>query len=160
MKKIARIGSLLVFLLCLFPDASLLAKQTARYDSVRQPSELVRAWVFTQPIEAARFSKDSVAYFKEQAIYHSKNRQVAETVEYTDLYIKYSGDTQFIDSDYFEPYREQEGFKELIEQYGLDFGWMNFFYLFCAFVGFYIALMMWMREKKDKVSTFLIIIIS
>jgi len=156
MKKIAHIGSLLVLLLCLFPDASLLAKQTARYDSVLQPNALVKAWVVTKPIDASRFSKDSVSYYKEQAIFSSKNRQIAETVYFTDLYIKYSGDTQFVDSDYFEPYRDQPAFQELMGKYGLDFGWINFFYLFCAFIGFYISLMMWMRDKNDKMATLLI----
>lgn len=156
MKKIAHISAVLIFLICLFPDTNLLAKQTDQYDTVKEPNKLVQAWVFTQPIEQARFSRDSVAYFKEQAIYSAKNRQIPETVHFTDQYIKYSGDTQFIDSDYFEPYREQPAFKTLLEKYGLDFSWMNFFYLFCAFVGFYIALMMWMRDKKDKVSTLLI----
>lgn len=156
MKRIACIGSLLFFLFCLFPDGTLLAKQTVQYDSVQEPSPLVRAWMFTKPVDSQKFSADSVAYYREQAIYSAKNNQIPSAAHFTEQYIKYSGDTQFIDSDYFANFRGHEAFETLFSEYALDFSWINFFYLFCAFIGFYIALSMWMRDKSDKVATLLI----
>ncbi len=160
MKDFATIKKLLFFTSCLlflFPDNSLLASDVnVPPVSATEQNFSLQYWMFLQDQDETKFHPDSLLMYKERAIFAAKNDDLQMAKLNTELYIKYSGETEFVNSGYFNRFSNDEEFKRLQENYGLNFSWLNFFYLFTAIIGFYISIMLLMKRKQDKIASFLI----
>ncbi|NND62742.1 MAG: helix-turn-helix domain-containing protein [Flavobacteriaceae bacterium] len=160
MKICANIKKLLFFtsvLLLLVPDNGLLASDvnTPSIFSMEQKFSL-ESFMFLKNQDEAKFHPDSLLKYKERAIFAAKNDDVKMASENAQLYVQYSGETEFVNSGYFSRFKNTEEFQYLSQQYGLNFSWLNFFYLFTAIIGFYISIMLLLKRKQDKIASFLI----
>lgn len=155
MRKIIYI-TLYCLLFVLLPDNSLRATDVHVPATKANSGFQWNSLLFEQQPNAARFHQDSLMKFKELAIYAAKNNDIALATLQVENYVRYSGETDFVNSGYFNHLKDDPGFGVLVETYGLNLGWINFFYLFVAFVGFYIAMMLWLKKKQDKVASRLI----
>lgn len=114
------------------------------------------ALVFNQKIDQRYFSLDSLQAFREKSIYAAKNNDPVTAVKYAEMYIKYSGETGFLDYSYFKPYAKSKEFSELRSKYSQNFNWPNFFYLFSSIIGFFIGIILLLKKNQDRWSSILI----
>ena len=104
----------------------------------------------------SKFSQDSILYYKEQAIEAANNGEIEEAVFFLENYVKYSADTELVNSRYFKKISSAPAFQALNEKYSLNFDWLKFFYLFTSIVGFFIGIMLLLKRKHDRIATLLI----
>jgi len=103
-----------------------------------------------------KFNQDSLLLYKQQAIIAARSGDVVRASNYLENYIRYSGDTEFVNNDNFSRFKNSEEFTTLSNKFMLNFSWLNFFYLFSALVGFFIGFMLLLVKKKNKAATLLI----
>ncbi|MBL4662162.1 MAG: helix-turn-helix transcriptional regulator [Flavobacteriaceae bacterium] len=114
------------------------------------------SFVFMKEQDQSRFEQDSIQMFEDMAIIAARNNDVVNASIYLEKYIKYSGDNGFLDTAYFKRFDDAPEFIELQRKYSLNFGWLNFFYLFSALIGFFIGFMLLLGKKKDRTAAILI----
>ena len=157
--KLNRALFLCLLLVLLFPDNNLLAT-TLQNDSssviTLNENSFLNSLMFTQKIDESKFSRDSTLAFKELAIFAAKNNDVNNAIKYVDEYIKYSGNTVFLESGYFDSYFNNESFILLREQYSMNISWLHFFYLFSCLVGFFIGIILLMKKSQDNTAKYLV----
>lgn len=125
------------------------------FEIIQTPSKF-KSLLFKKEQELAKFSADSLEFYKERAIQAARDNDVVKASEYLESYVKYSGEHGFVDTAYFERFDGTPEFDELHRNYSLNFSWLNFFYLFSALIGFFIGFMLLLLKKKDKTAILLI----
>jgi len=106
--------------------------------------------------DQSKFSQDSIQMYEDMAIIAARNNDVENASIYLEKYVQYSGDNGFVDTAYFKRFDDTPQFQELHKKYSLNFGGLNFFYLFSALIGFFIGLMLLLGKKQDKTAAILI----
>lgn len=114
------------------------------------------SFIFTQEIDQRYFSFDSILSYRENAVYAAKNNDVIVASENADKFIKYSGETGFLDYGYFNNFSESKEFKILRDKYSLNINWLNFFYLFSAIIGFFISFILFSKRSQNRQSSILV----
>ncbi|MEM7186402.1 MAG: helix-turn-helix transcriptional regulator [Bacteroidota bacterium] len=149
--------SLTLVLLLFSADKSLPYAETSAVVTT-QPEDVswYRSLMFTQEQEVAKFTSDSVNYYKEQAIYAASQDDVENASYFLEEYVKYSGEHGFVATAYFKRFDGTPEFEKLHSTYSLNFSWLNFFYLFSALIGFFIGFMLLLLKNKDRVATLMI----
>ncbi|GAB5400483.1 MAG: hypothetical protein Aureis2KO_20680 [Aureisphaera sp.] len=155
---IKRYVAVIVLLLSLVSDDRLLAMELNLEDDValEMVQEKVTPFVFHQEIDQRYFSKDSLQAFREKAIYAAKNNDVENAHHYAKMYVKYSGDTSFLEYSYFKPFETTKEFSELRGSYAMDLNRTSFFYLFASIIGFFIGIVLLLKKNQDRWSSVLI----
>ena len=146
-----------ILLLSFVADESLLASNATAFAAPpgREPGWF-ESLMFTQEQELAKFSEDSLEYYKEQAIQAAGVNDVEKASVFLEEYVKYSGDHGFVDTAYFNRFDGTPEFDALHDKYSLNFSWLNFFYLFSALIGFFIGTMLLLIKTQDRVATLVI----
>ncbi len=111
---------------------------------------------FQNYVDPENFSEESREYFKEQAILAAKDNDAANAAKFAGLFVKYTGETHFIEYGYFKHLKNTEEFKALHDKYTLNIDALNFFYLFTALIGFFIGFMLLLKGKQNRPSKLLI----
>ncbi|MCH9662000.1 MAG: helix-turn-helix domain-containing protein [Bacteroidetes bacterium] len=113
-------------------------------------------FIFTQEIDQNNFRQDSLNAFRERAIFAAKNNDIENASKNAELFVIYSGETNFLEYGYFKPFLEEEPFLSLVQTYSIKFNWRDFLYLFSSVIGFFIGLILLFRKNQDKWSSGLI----
>lgn len=106
--------------------------------------------------DASKFSEDSLLLYKNKAIEAANQSNLEEAAYYVDEYIKYSSELGFVESRYFQKFRNTEPFLELRDSYSFHFDWLDFLYLFSAVTGFFIGIVLLLRKGQDRTAKVLI----
>jgi len=148
---------LAILLIFLSADENLLAsnQEDTSLNEARKPSGY-SALIFTKEQDLAKFSADSLEFYKEQAVLAARNNDIEKAGLFLEEYVKYSGEHGFVATAYFEKFDGTAIFDELHKNYSLNFSWLNFFYLFSALIGFFIGFMLLVIKKRDRAATLLI----
>lgn len=154
--KIANTNRFLFFtclLILLLADNNLLAFNV---ENTNAEESVFYSLLFLKEVDQTKFNDDALASYKEQAIIASNNNDVIAASNYAEKYIKYSGNTGFIDSGYFNQFNDTVEFSILRNKYSLHFSLLDFLYLFSAIVGFFIAIILLLKKNQDKVAKLLV----
>ncbi len=106
--------------------------------------------------DSEKFSEDSLQLFKERAIEASKSNDAESAAFYVKEYVKYSAETGFVESRYFQKFKDHPAFIELKNKYTLQFDWLHLFYLFSALTGFFIGVILILKKGQDSLAKALI----
>lgn len=126
-------------------------------DNVLPASSQLKDGMFVKLFDDhAKFSEDSLQHYKDQAILAAHKNDLSGAVKYAEEYIKYSGELGFVDSRYFNKFKNTEPFKRLKRDYSFHFDWLHFFYLFTALSGFFIGIVLLLKKGQDRTAKLLI----
>ncbi|MEL6809805.1 MAG: helix-turn-helix transcriptional regulator [Bacteroidota bacterium] len=155
---IKRFLLLTLLLSFLFADKNLLATNGEESAlSTLQDGSKFSGLLFQKVTDERMFSEDSLQLYKEQAIQAARDNDVVKASKCLEKYVMYSGENEFVGTAYFRKFDGTEEFDALHKKYSLNFGWLNFFYLFSALIGFFIGIVLLLSfRKQDKVSALLV----
>ncbi len=119
-------------------------------------NQLKHGYFVKQYDDSAKFSEDSLQYYKDYAIIAAQNNDLITAAKYVEEYVKYSGELGFVESRYFQKFQNTPTFQELKRTYSFHFDWLHFFYLFSALSGFFIGIVLLLKRGQDRVAKLLI----
>ena len=99
---------------------------------------------------------DSSQIFRWTAIEYAQNNDAKKASIYIDKYIKSTLHVGFINNDVFDSIANSEEFKELENKYKTNFSAINLFYLFTSLIGFYIFILLNLKNNTINSSKTLI----
>ncbi len=99
---------------------------------------------------------DSTQSFRWKAIEYAQNNDAENASIYIEKYIKSSLHVGFVNNDVFDVISESKEFKVLQEKYKTNFSTINLFYLFTALIGFFVFIVLNLKNNKNNSSTTLI----
>lgn len=94
--------------------------------------------------------------YKRESIQYTKEGKTALAVESLRNYILVSGDFSILDGSAYESIRNNEGFVALKDKYQVDFSIISFLYLYVGLIGIFIALVLNLRRRTDRMANALI----
>lgn len=100
--------------------------------------------------------EDSTQTFRWKAIDYAQNKDAKNAAIYIDKYIKSSLHVGFVNNDVFEVISKSKDYQKLKTKYHTNFSIINLFYLFTALIGFFIFIILNLKNKKNSSSTTLI----
>jgi len=102
------------------------------------------------------FSTDSIQEYRNLAIEFAKKSQAKESTEYIIKYISATSDMSFIDDHLFRAIENSTEYRELKEKYCLKISALGFFYFCVGLLGFFIFVILNLKNNRDKTGSFLI----
>lgn len=100
--------------------------------------------------------KDSIAFYKDQALIASAKHNSEQAAFYAEKYIKYSQHFNFAQGEAFDNIRSDNVFQTLEKKYSINFNAVNLFYLFSSLIGFFISIILLLKKTTDKKAVYLI----
>ena len=108
----------------------------------------------------AQVSTDSqttqAAIYKNESLECARVGEAGPAVENLRNYILATGDFELLDNSAYEYILDDPRFIALKEQYQVKFGMSSFFYLYVGLIGFFIAIVLNLRRRTDRVANGLI----
>ena len=99
---------------------------------------------------------DSLQTFRWKAIEYAHNGDANNAAIFIEKYIKSSLHVGFINNDVFEGIKNTSSFKNLQAKYKTNFSIINLFYLFTALIGFFVFIVLNLKNNSNNSSTTLI----
>lgn len=99
---------------------------------------------------------DVASALEREAIKYTKNNDPVAAVAALESYILETGDFSILENSAYESLRLDAGFIDLKDTYLVQFGISTFFYLYVGLIGIFIALILNLRRKHDRVANGLI----
>lgn len=99
---------------------------------------------------------DKASALEREAIAYTKNQDVENAVASLHAYILETGDFSILENSAYESLKREENFIDLKDTYLMKFSMSTFFYLYVGLIGIFIALILNMRRRQDRVSNGLI----
>ncbi len=165
-----RVRLVLLFLFCVGYAYPILPIGNADY-SIGDPQSNIQNVVeadFTQPPRAAKkpapslkatlpgTTGDSATIYRNMALSAASVGNASEASDLIERYFLQEFNTKFLFSEGFNPIQKTPEFKEVIKKYTPRINGWAFVYLYVAFVGFYIAVVINFNRKIDYVARILI----
>lgn len=134
----------IISVLVFFLSMSLFAGPTTPLDGL-QPAQSVDGVLI-----------DAASALEREAIAFTKSGQSQAAVAALQSYILETGDFSILENSAYESLKRYDGFVDLKEKYLVNFGIGTFFYLYVGLIGIFIALVLNLRKKHDRVANGLI----
>ena len=99
---------------------------------------------------------DSTHIFKRLALSHAALDNAEESAFYTEEYLAREFDVTFLVSDGMKNIKDTEPYKILMHRYYPSFDIWSFLYIYVAFIGFYIVIVINLNKRIDRVARLLI----
>ncbi len=99
---------------------------------------------------------DSTKIYKQLAYCNIKNDSDHSATDYVEKYIKASLDVSFAEHSYFDQLQGSKMHQKVFKSYKKDISFEAFFYLFIGFLGLLMAVLLNLKNAKDKTANFLI----
>ncbi|MEP0265117.1 helix-turn-helix domain-containing protein [Dokdonia sp.] len=94
--------------------------------------------------------------YKRESIKYTKEGKTDLAVESIRNYILATGDFSILEGSAYESINNSKGFEELKDKYIVDFSIISFLYLYVGLIGIFIALVLNLRKRTDRVANALI----
>ncbi len=111
---------------------------------------------FGENISVNDFQLTQADNYKRESILYTKQGEVDLAVESIRNYILATGDFTILENNVYDSITSNEGFINLIDQYDVKIGVRTFFYIYVGLIGIFIALVLNLRRRTDKVANGLI----
>lgn len=98
---------------------------------------------------------DSIQEFILLAEIYSDSMQADKAIYYANKYIRYTSDLSIINDHFFLKIKQTDLYLNFKTRYKLRFDFLSLFYLFSGFLGLFIFVMLNLKRKINKTSTFL-----
>jgi len=142
-----------------YADESLLDKEYGEVrfsNTFKEESFSIYISIINDNIYSQNSLVDSVQTFRWKAIEYAKNGDAKNAAILIEKYIKSSLHVGFVNNDVFDVISDSKEYKELQLKYKTNFSSINLFYLFTALIGFFIFIILNLKNKKNNSSTRLI----
>ncbi|MEP0265118.1 hypothetical protein [Dokdonia sp.] len=106
--------------------------------------------VETISIHSSQLTK--VENYRRESIQYTRNGETDLAVESLRNYIIATGDFSILESSAYINISRDEGFIRLKNDYTINFGISEFFYIYIGLIGFFIAFILNLRRRSDKVA--------
>ncbi len=103
-----------------------------------------------------KIKKDSITLYKDMAIYHAELGDPEVASQFLKKYIKITLDRSILNDNGLNRIKNTTYYLELKKQYLYNINPWGLFYLYAAFVGFFIAFVINMTKESDRKANFLI----
>ncbi|RKN24336.1 hypothetical protein D7035_11250, partial [Aquimarina sp. AD1] len=98
---------------------------------------------------------DSLSVFQKLAFTYSEMREPELAVQYIDRYVKASSDVSFAGHSFFHNISDSESYQLLTDRYLKKVDLWSIFCLYVGFIGFFVAIVLNLRKRSDKVANLL-----
>jgi len=99
---------------------------------------------------------DSTYLFKKLALSHAALENAKESASYTEKYLIRKFDVTFLVSDGLKNIKDSKPYQVLMDRYHPSFDIWSFLYIYVAFIGFYIVIVINLNKRIDRVARLLI----
>ena len=143
----------------IYAEESLLGKDRVdvSYSNIfKEEGFSIYSSIINNNIYSQNSSIDSLQTFRWKAIEYAHNGDAENAAIFIEKYIKSSLHVGFINNDVFEDIKDTQPFKDLQTKYKTNFSIINLFYLFTALIGFFVFIVMNLKNNTNNSSTTLI----
>lgn len=102
------------------------------------------------------FQLSKADQYEKDAIHYAKEGNADKTVISLENYILETGDFSILENSVYEGIKHDAGFVDLKDKYLINFKMSNFLYLYVGLIGFFIAFVLNVRKRTDRIANALI----